>query len=55
MAKDLGLALDAADDDLALTRAALAAARDALAAGHAGDDYAALAGYVGYEGHADSV
>jgi len=55
MAKDLGLALDAADGDLALTRMALAAARDAVAAGHGSDDYASLAGHIGYEGHADSV
>ena len=55
MAKDLGLALDAADDDLALTRAAYAAARDAIGAGHAVDDYAALAGYVGYEGRPDTI
>jgi 3-hydroxyisobutyrate dehydrogenase len=55
MTKDLALALDAADGDLALTRAAHAAARDAIEAGHGGDDYAALAGHIGYEGHADSV
>ena len=55
MAKDLDLALAAADDDLALTRAALAAARDALAAGHANEDYSALAGYLGYEGRPDTI
>jgi 3-hydroxyisobutyrate dehydrogenase-like beta-hydroxyacid dehydrogenase len=55
MAKDLALALDAADGDLALTRAALLAAREALDSGHAGDDYAALAGHIGDEGHHDSV
>jgi 3-hydroxyisobutyrate dehydrogenase len=55
MTKDLALALDAADGDLALTRAALAAARHAVAAGHGGDDYAALAGHLGYEGSADSI
>lgn len=55
MAKDLELAVRAADDDLALTRAALAAARGALAAGHVGEDYAALAGYLGYEGHPDTI
>ena len=55
MAKDLDLALHAADGDLALTRAALAAARDAVAAGHGGDDYSALAGHLGYEGHADTI
>ena len=55
MVKDLALALEAADGDLALTRAAYAAARDAVAAGHGTDDYAAVAGHVGYEGAADSV
>lgn len=55
MAKDLALALDAADGDLTLTRAALGAARDAVNAGHGTDDYSALAGHVGYEGAADSV
>ncbi|HEV2889665.1 MAG TPA: NAD(P)-dependent oxidoreductase [Frankiaceae bacterium] len=54
MAKDLDLALHAADNDLALTRAALAAARDAIASGHGTDDYASLAGHIGYEGSADS-
>ena len=55
MAKDLALALGVADGDLALTRAALAAARDAVNAGHGTDDYASLAGHIGYEGAADSV
>ncbi|HEU0130482.1 MAG TPA: NAD(P)-dependent oxidoreductase [Mycobacteriales bacterium] len=55
MAKDLALAVDAADNDLALTRAALDAARDAVAAGHGSDDYASLAGHLGYEGSHDSV
>jgi 3-hydroxyisobutyrate dehydrogenase len=55
MAKDLVLALDAADGDLVLTRAALDAARGAAAAGHGNDDYAAIAGHLGYEGSADSV
>ncbi|HVF04251.1 MAG TPA: NAD(P)-dependent oxidoreductase [Frankiaceae bacterium] len=55
MAKDLDLAVRAADGDLALTRAALAATHDALAAGHAGEDYSALAGYLGYEGHPDTI
>jgi 3-hydroxyisobutyrate dehydrogenase-like beta-hydroxyacid dehydrogenase len=55
MAKDLDLALQAADGDLALTRMALAAARDAIASGHADDDYAALAGHIGYEGHSDTI
>lgn len=55
MAKDLALALDTAHNDLALTRTVLDVARDALAAGHAGDDYSAIAGHLGYEGATDSV
>jgi 3-hydroxyisobutyrate dehydrogenase len=55
MTKDLALALGAADGDLALTRAAYDAARGAVAAGHGDDDYASIAGHVGYEGSADSV
>jgi 3-hydroxyisobutyrate dehydrogenase len=55
MTKDLALAVKAADGDLALTRAALAAAREAIAAGHGDDDYAALAGHIGYEGSADTI
>jgi 3-hydroxyisobutyrate dehydrogenase len=55
MAKDLALAVTAADGDLALTRAALNAAREAVAAGHGSDDYASLAGHIGYEGSADSI
>jgi len=55
MAKDLALAVGAADGDLALTRAALHAARGAIGAGHGEDDYASLAGHIGYEGAADSI
>jgi 3-hydroxyisobutyrate dehydrogenase len=55
MTKDLALAMDAADGDLALTAAALHAAREAVAAGHGDDDYASLAGHIGYEGSADSI
>ena len=54
-AKDLALALHAADNDLAVTRAVLAEAYTAIAAGHGTDDYAALAGHIGYEGAADSI
>jgi 3-hydroxyisobutyrate dehydrogenase len=54
MAKDLGLALAAADSDLAVTAAALRHARGALDAGHAGDDYAAITGHLADEGSADS-
>jgi 3-hydroxyisobutyrate dehydrogenase len=54
LAKDLRLAVRAADSDLSLTRAALAHAERALDAGHAGDDYAALAGHVAEEGSSDS-
>ncbi|MGB8649337.1 MAG: NAD(P)-dependent oxidoreductase [Mycobacteriales bacterium] len=50
MAKDLDLAVTAADSDLEVTRACLDQARRALAAGHAGDDYAALTGHLAGEG-----
>jgi 3-hydroxyisobutyrate dehydrogenase len=50
LAKDLRLAVRAADSDLSLTRAALDHAQRALDAGHTGDDYAALAGHVADEG-----
>lgn len=54
MAKDLGLALAAAETaalvtaetHLAVTCAVLAAAQDALAAGHSGEDFAAIAGHI---------
>ncbi len=55
LVKDLELAAGAAGDaELAVTRAALADARSALAAGHAGEDYAALIGHLADEGRADS-
>ncbi|MGZ6791990.1 MAG: NAD(P)-dependent oxidoreductase [Mycobacteriales bacterium] len=54
MAKDLGLAVDAADSDLAVTRACLEQARRTLAAGHSGEDYAAITGHVADEGSASS-
>jgi 3-hydroxyisobutyrate dehydrogenase len=46
MAKDLALAVDVGQRDLALTAAALAAARATIAAGHGDDDYSALAGHL---------
>ena len=46
MAKDLALAVAAADGPLAVTEAVLAAARDALDAGHTGEDFAAIAGHL---------
>ena len=46
MAKDLALAVAAADGQLAVTEAVLAAARDALDAGHTGEDFAAIAGHL---------
>jgi 3-hydroxyisobutyrate dehydrogenase-like beta-hydroxyacid dehydrogenase len=54
--KDLALALSAGHDgaDLSVTRAALAHVRDALDAGHAGEDYAAVIGHVADEGAANS-
>lgn len=54
LAKDLGLALAAAESDLGVTRAIEAAARAALDAGHSGEDFAALAGFLADEGRADS-
>lgn len=54
MAKDLRLCLQAATHDLPTTAAALAQAEAAIAAGHAEDDYAALAGYVASDGAADT-
>jgi 3-hydroxyisobutyrate dehydrogenase len=54
LAKDLGLAVDAAESDLPVTRAIRGVAKDALDAGHAGEDFAALAGFLADEGRADS-
>ena len=54
MAKDLRLAVAAADSDLAVTRAALDQAVRTLAAGHAGEDYACIAGHIADEGEAGS-
>ena len=54
MAKDLALAVAAADSDLEVTSAVLDQARRALAAGHSGEDYAALTGHLADEGSADS-
>lgn len=47
MTKDLGLALDAAPERLALTADAYDAARAAIGNGHGDDDYASLAGHLG--------
>jgi 3-hydroxyisobutyrate dehydrogenase len=54
MAKDLRLAVRAADSDLEVTRAALDQAERALAAGHSGEDYSAVTGHVADEGSAGS-
>lgn len=54
LAKDLALAVDAAESDLPVTGAVLAAARSALDAGHSGEDFAALAGHLADEGRADA-
>ncbi|MDP3710896.1 MAG: NAD(P)-dependent oxidoreductase [Mycobacteriales bacterium] len=54
LAKDLDLVVTAADSDLEVTRACLDQARRALAAGHSGEDYAAVTGHVADEGQADS-
>jgi 3-hydroxyisobutyrate dehydrogenase len=56
LTKDLDLAVRSSGDaELAVTRAALADARSALDAGHAGEDYAALISHLADEGRADSV
>ncbi len=52
MAKDLDLAVTSADSDLEVTRACLDQAKRALAAGHSGEDYAALTGHLAEEGAA---
>jgi 3-hydroxyisobutyrate dehydrogenase len=55
LAKDLELAVTAARDaELEVTQAALDAARNALDAGHSGEDYAAIIGHLADEGAADS-
>lgn len=54
LVKDLGLAVDAAQEELPVTAAALGHAREAADAGHGPDDYAAVAGFVGFEGRPDS-
>ncbi|GAC1610647.1 MAG: NAD(P)-binding domain-containing protein [Mycobacteriales bacterium] len=55
LAKDLDLAVHAAGDArLGITRAVLDAAKSALDAGHAGEDYAALIGHLADEGEAGS-
>jgi 3-hydroxyisobutyrate dehydrogenase len=55
LAKDLALAVAAADSDLAVTRASLDQTTRALAAGHSGEDYAAVIGYIADEGEAGSI
>lgn len=54
LAKDLELAVRAADSDLEVTRACLDQASRALAAGHSGEDYAAVTGHIAEEGEAGS-
>ena len=54
LAKDLDLAVTSAESDLPVTAAVLQAACDALDAGHSGEDFAALAGFLADEGRADS-
>ena len=55
LAKDLDLAVNATRDaDLEVTTAALSAARRTIAAGHSGDDYAAVIGHLADEGEANS-
>ena len=55
LAKDLDLALRAGGHArLAVTSAALDAARSTMSSGHAGEDYAAIIGHVADEGEANS-
>ena len=55
LAKDLDLAVGSARDArLDVTLAALEAARSTIAAGHSGEDYAAIIGHVADEGEASS-
>src|SRR3954452_3808661 len=55
LAKDLELAVGSVRDaELEVTRAALDAARQTIAAGHSGDDYAAIIGHLADEGEANS-
>lgn len=55
LAKDLDLAVHAANDaGLAITRAALDAARRTIESGHGGEDYAAIIGHLADEGEANS-
>ncbi|MCW2673260.1 MAG: 6-phosphogluconate dehydrogenase NAD-binding protein [Frankiales bacterium] len=53
MAKDLDLAVTSADSDLEVTRACLDQAKRTLAAGHSGEDYAAITGHLAGEGEAN--
>jgi 3-hydroxyisobutyrate dehydrogenase-like beta-hydroxyacid dehydrogenase len=53
MAKDLELAVTSADSDLEVTRACLDQAKRTLAAGHSGEDYAAITGHLAGEGEAN--
>lgn len=52
--KDLALVVDAAHGDLPVTESVRAVVREAITAGHGDDDYAALAGYLAFEGRPNS-
>jgi 3-hydroxyisobutyrate dehydrogenase len=54
MEKDLHLAIAASDSELRVTTACHDLAHRALDAGHSGEDYAALTGYLADEGEANS-
>jgi 3-hydroxyisobutyrate dehydrogenase len=54
LAKDLGLVVDAAHGDLPVTESVRAVVDEAVTAGHGDDDYAALAGYLAFEGRLNS-
>ena len=53
LAKDLDLAVTSADSDLEVTRACLDQAKRTLAAGHSGEDFAAITGHLAGEGEAN--
>lgn len=54
LAKDFGLVIDEARGDLPVTESVQAVVLEAVAAGHGEDDYAALAGYLAFEGRLNS-
>jgi 3-hydroxyisobutyrate dehydrogenase len=53
IAMDLDLAVTSADSELEVTRACLDQAKRTLAAGHSGEDFAAITGHLAGEGEAN--